>query len=108
MTRKETGKDRRRFERIRLDHLRQCKDLGEGGFYIMTERPRRLGSMVNFEIKLEEDQPPVRGRGRVVRIIHRAGAIGGDPPGMAVEFVELAEEDRDRIRAVVTRVKTGA
>jgi hypothetical protein len=108
MARKSTGRERRRFDRIKLEHLKQCHDLSEGGFYIVSDRPRRLGSLVNFELKLEKDQPPIRGRGRVVRIIHQAGAVGGDPPGMAVEFVELAEEDRDRIRAVVTKVKTGA
>ena len=108
MTQKSTGRERRRFDRIKLEHLKQCHDLSEGGFYVVSDRPRRLGSLVNFELKLEPDQPPIRGRGKVVRIIHQAGAVGGDPPGMAVEFVELAEADRDRIRAVVTKVKSGA
>jgi len=108
MTQKSTGRERRRFDRIKLEHLKQCHDLSEGGFYIMSDRPRRLGSLVNFELKLEPDQPPLRGRGKVVRIIHRAGAVGGDPPGMAIEFVEMAEADRERIRAVVSKVKSGA
>lgn len=108
MGRKATGRERRRFGRIKLDHLKLCHDISEGGFYILTYRPRRLGSLVNFEIKLEENKPAIRGRGRVVRIIHQAGAVGSDPPGMAVEFVEITPADRERIRQVVKKFSTGA
>jgi uncharacterized protein (TIGR02266 family) len=108
MPRKATGRERRRFGRIKLDHLKLCHDISEGGFYIRTDRPRRLGSLVNFEIKLEENKPPIRGRGRVVRIIHQAGAVGSDPPGMAIEFVEIEPADRERIRQVVTKLQSSA
>ena len=108
MTRKGTDPERRSFKRIKLDRPKQCHDISEGGFYVRTDRPRRLGSLVNFEIKLEEDKPPLRGRGRVVRIIHRAGAVGSDPPGMAIEFVELSSAERKRIRSWMAKLKSGA
>jgi len=105
MSQKATGRERRRYPRIKLSHPRQCHNLSEGGFYMLTERPRRLGTLVDFELKLDDDKNPIRGRGRVVRIIHLAGAVGADPPGMAVEFVELSREDRERIRAVVNQTQ---
>ena len=93
--------ERRRFERVKLENPRQCRNISEGGLYMLTNRPRRLGSVVNFELKLLDRYPPIRGRGRVVRVIHEAGAVGVDPPGMAIQFVELAPADRDRIRTLV-------
>lgn len=99
--------ERRRFERVKLEHPRQCHNISEGGLYMLTTRPRRLGSVVNFELKLFDSYPPIRGRGRVVRVIHEAGAVAADPPGMAIEFVELAPADRDRIRALVVGEPAG-
>lgn len=97
--------ERRRFERIKLDYPRQCHNISEGGLYMLTNRPRRLGSVVNFELRLSEGLPPIRGRGRVVRVIHEAGAAGTDPPGMALQFVELAESAREQIRSFVLEAR---
>ncbi|GEM_PF-1151420 len=100
----ESGKDRgkRQHERIQLLWNKSVVNLSEGGMYVRTDEPRRLGSIVYFEIKLDADQEPIQGTGRVIRVLHKGGAgTSGDPPGMALEFVELAPESLERIRRFI-------
>ena len=98
MSAKQTDRERRRHTRIQLDRRKHCANISEGGLFIITDRPRRLGSLVHFELRLDDLTPPIRGRGKVVRVIHATHAAGADPTGMAIEFVEMDEADRDRIR----------
>lgn len=96
------GRKVRKHERIKLSWSKSIVNISEGGAYIRTDEPRRLGSKVHFEIKLEPDKPPVRGMGKVIRVIHKKGATKkGDPPGMALEFMDVSSEDRARIRHFV-------
>jgi uncharacterized protein (TIGR02266 family) len=96
------GGGKRRHERIKLSWNKSVVNLSEGGMYVRTDEPRRLGSIVYFEIKLDADQAPIQGTGRVIRVLHKGGAgTSGDPPGMALEFVELTPESRERIRRFI-------
>jgi len=103
----ENGKDKRRYERIKIGSDK-IYDLSEGGMFIRTTEPKRLGAVIALEIKLFENQTPVRVKARVLRIVYEKGASKQFPPGMAVEFLDLSEENRERIRVYIKTKKKQA
>lgn len=95
-------REKRRYQRIKIDSGK-IYDLSEGGIYIHTTEPKRLGSLIAIELKLFEGQEPILVKGKVLRIIYESGARQKFPPGMAVEFVGLTEEERQKIRAFIQK-----
>ncbi len=94
---------RRRFPRAVLPHgvtLRctgnefrgRIRILGEGGMFVDTIHPRPVGT--EFEIAIESGDPIY------ARCVSRDIEPGW---GMGVEFVQLREPDRARIRELVAR-----
>jgi uncharacterized protein (TIGR02266 family) len=98
--------NKRLYERVRIDSGR-IYDLSEGGVYVKTKEPKRLGSLVGLELKLFDDQPPFLVKGQVIRIIYEKGGQKIFPPGMAVQFEPLANEHREKIRTYIQNKKTG-
>ncbi len=93
-------KNKRRFERVKINS-EKIYDLSEGGIYIRTTEPRPLGSMIALELKLFENDQPVKVKGKVIRIVYPKGAPKKFPPGMAVQFIDLDEESREKIRKYI-------
>lgn len=66
--------------------------LGEGGMFIDTIHPHSGG--IEFEVTIEAEQP----------IVTRCMTRGVEPGwGMGVEFTVLSDDDRVRIRGIVSR-----
>ena len=74
---------------------RRLTDLGPNGVYIDTTGPLPMGSELDLKFTLPDDSI-VTARG-VVRY-HQPGV------GMGIEFVEISEEDRDRVKRWVERL----
>jgi hypothetical protein len=87
-----SGRDKRRFERIRIASLRHVWNLSEGGAFIATETPKRLGAKIHMELRLGREGPTFRSLAKVVRVLHRPNPKFGEPAGMAVQFVDLTDE----------------
>lgn len=100
------GKNQRVYERIRIDsdHI---YDLSEGGIYIKTTEPKRLGALVGLELKLFENENQFVAKGRVIRIVYEKGAQKKFPPGMAIKFEPLSESDKEKIRLYIRSKKPG-
>jgi len=92
--------EKRKYGRIKIDSGK-IYDLSEGGIYIQTTEPKRLGSLIAMELKLFEKEKAILVKGRVLRIIYQMGARQNFPPGMAVEFEELRDQEREKIRAYI-------
>jgi Tfp pilus assembly protein PilZ len=103
----EHPRDKRKYERIKIDSGK-IYDLSEGGIYIQTTEPKQLGSLIAMEIKLFENDKPLLVKGRVIRIIYKSGARQKFPPGMAVQFEGLSEQDREKIRAFLLSKKSAS
>ena len=89
--------EKRKFERVNIDS-NKIYDLSEGGIYIRTREPKRLGSLVAMELKLFEKERAILVKGRVLRIIYQDAARQKFPPGMAIEFEGVSESDCEKIR----------
>lgn len=90
--------NKRFFERFKVLGSRRIWNLSEGGAYIVTEQPRRLGTVLRFEFKLENGEAPFSALAKVVRVTTRPASGTGEPKGMAVAFIDMSGEDRARLK----------
>jgi PilZ domain-containing protein len=101
------GQENRREPRVSLSSEVECEvdsghvrwrfaDLSAGGMFIDVYDPLPTGTLFRLRFLLEP--PPIAARAQVHYAQPRIG--------MGVEFVELAQEDRQRIREIVDRLYT--
>lgn len=75
-------------------------NISEGGMFIRTATPKRVGTVFNFEFKLKDHTPLLSGWGEVRWI--REKEEGPDrPQGMGIKFVDLDLSSRDLITRIV-------
>jgi len=112
---READADRRRSERkelvVRVDYSsidelfsEFTSDINEGGLFIETEKPRPMGTEVELSFNLPGNERAVETLGRVVRI---SSGEGNSPPGMGIEFDELAVAERQRINEIIRSLRIG-
>lgn len=79
----------------------RLEDISETGAFVDTTHPLTVGSQVDFSFRLPypEDPSPIEGRGRVVWVQPMVG--------VGLEFQQLSEEDRQRLRYFVASVYFG-
>jgi hypothetical protein len=74
---------------------RRLTDLGPNGVYIDTTGPLPMGSEIDLRFTLPDDH-----------VVSATGVVRYHQPGvgMGIEFVEISEDDRDRIKRWVDRL----
>ena len=79
----------------------RLEDISETGAFVDTTHPLTIGSQVDFSFRLPypEDPSPIEGRGRVVWVQPMVG--------VGLEFQQLNDEDRQRLRYFVASVYFG-
>ena len=82
-----------------------ARNINEGGIFVETETPHEVGTRVALQFQLPGNDAPIRVNGTVVHVT-RDGR--GEPPGMGVEFGELDRDARQRIDALVRRLRASA
>jgi uncharacterized protein (TIGR02266 family) len=75
-------------------------DVSEGGVFIATDDLLDLGTRISIEFSLPDDPRPVRVRGSV-RWLRVENPNSDFPPGMGIQFLDLADDDRHRIARFV-------
>lgn len=75
-------------------------NISAGGMYIKTKGPFPVGSKVVISFPLEKGSP-IHLKGVVANIKRE---IGKQPPGMGIEFKEVSEDERKRLRDFVKKV----
>ncbi len=106
--------DRRKFARIDLAtkvrivvegvdarHQLFVDNVSAGGLFIRMEQPRPVGSTIHFEFLVRDGGPRITGSGIVQWVNERPGK----PPGMGIKFIELNDEGRKEILAVLREKK---
>jgi len=100
-----TGSNKRRYERVRVRSCKFLLNLSVGGAFVITRRPRQVGSMIHFEIKLGKKARQFRALAKIVRVLHKPDPRNGEPAGMAVEFVKMEPEDEKTLREYLKECK---
>lgn len=92
------GRNKRLSERVRIIASKQIWNLSEGGAYVSTDSPRKLGSLLHFEFRLGVEMPAFQALSKVVRVLHRKNHKTQEPRGMAVQFVKVSETDLSNLQ----------
>jgi uncharacterized protein (TIGR02266 family) len=80
------------------------EDLSEGGVFISTYQPRRIGEHLAIAFRLPGDEAPIRA---VVEVkwMREQNVEANVPPGVGASFVDVTPEDRARIEHFVRHRK---
>jgi len=81
-------------------------NLSRGGMYINTDQPLPVNTVVRLLVTLPGAHFPVELKGRVTRINAMGAVAANQPPGMAVEFVDVDDDKRSRIGEFVERLRS--
>ena len=79
-----------------------ARNINEGGLFVGTENPHPEGTRISLQFELPGSDEPVQVSGIVVRL---SDGSPSEPPGMGIEFEELAAADRLRIDQLVRKLR---
>jgi uncharacterized protein (TIGR02266 family) len=85
-----------RYSSILDFHDSQSLNISRTGMFLACDNPGSVGSMVEFELALEDGFPLLKGTGEVVRVTRSPF------PGMGVRFRELDGDSRKCLEGIVT------
>ncbi|NOY93189.1 MAG: TIGR02266 family protein [Deltaproteobacteria bacterium] len=108
----DTRKDRRapmslkvRFKSATLDEFVEhySHDISRGGIFIKSKKPMAMGTLLKFELQLEDQSRVIRGVGRVVwsRDAEQVGNLPGVAAGMGIKFIKMDAESRGFVQRIV-------
>jgi uncharacterized protein (TIGR02266 family) len=80
-------------------------NISQGGIFINSRAPLAVGTTVRLMFQLPGTTFPCDLVGRVTRVVRWEDDVG-DPPGMAIEFIEADREKRERIEAFVEALRS--
>jgi uncharacterized protein (TIGR02266 family) len=109
------GKAKRAFARIPLmrmvkfsfpgleDFSKAFSDnISSGGMFIKTERSIMVGTKIEFEIAISEEQATIKGSGEIVRVVSSAEVTDDDPyPGWGVRFHDLNDDNSQMLSSIL-------
>src|SRR5215208_1540145 len=77
-------------------------DVSRGGIFIKTPSPFPPGTLLKFEIRIQDEQSVLAGVGRVVWKREADQAGGADQPaGMGVKFIKIDDKSKGLISRLV-------
>jgi len=96
--------------RLQFDALEEPQDgytanISTGGMFIPGKNPRPVGTLLRFELRLDEEEP-IKGVGEVVWIRPRSQGPEA-PSGMGIQFGHVDESNRDRLETAVLQALEG-
>src|SRR5436190_21681048 len=78
-------------------------DVSRGGMFIKTPSPFPSGTLLKFEVRIQEEKKVMQGVGRVVWKREAASATHDNPSGMGVKFIKLDEDSKHIIDQLVSQ-----
>lgn len=90
------------FEEKRNLTKEQTLNLSVGGMFVESESNQAVGSLAQFEIRVEGESQPIEGVGEVVWVRREVDGAGR-PAGMGVRFLALEPRSRDKIETLLVQ-----
>jgi uncharacterized protein (TIGR02266 family) len=82
-------------------------NISEGGIFVATFETATMGARIQLEFSLPDKGPPVRVEGEVRwSRDYQSDGDGEVLPGIGLRFVDLSEDDKNRITVFVSRRET--
>jgi hypothetical protein len=79
-----------------MDDVSKVRDLGVGGLFLATEKPRQEGLKVKIEFLVQEGQI------RAEAVVLRSEGVNG----LGLKFTAVSQEDRQRLASLLNRVRS--
>ncbi len=110
------GIDKRNFPRVKHRCLIQIskadreeridtftENIGAGGICVIVSKPFEIFDTVSLELHLDDGGSPIQCKGSVVWTVrdHTIKGEGSDNYDTGIEFIEISDEDRNRISGLV-------
>src|SRR3954469_4824924 len=76
-------------------------DVSRGGIFIKTPSPFPPGTLLKFEIRIQDEQAVLSGVGRVVGKREPTQSHGAPPSGMGVKFIKIDDKPKSLIARLV-------
>ncbi|HMQ10211.1 MAG TPA: TIGR02266 family protein [Oligoflexia bacterium] len=83
--------------------LSKLDNVSTGGAFVKTRKLQDVGSEVKLRFKLPGDDQLIEAEGIVIWTYNQAGPIDGNSSGMGIQFTEILQSDRDRIKTFVAQ-----
>jgi uncharacterized protein (TIGR02266 family) len=77
-------------------------DVSSGGIFIKTSSPYPPGTLLKFEIRIQDEQTVLSGVGRVVWKREPDAAASDSPAGMGVKFIKIDDKSKSLITRLVS------
>jgi len=83
-------------------------DLSVGGIFLQTEHACDWGTIGTMKFRSSQFEEPFTVRGKVVRVVSEAELAAGKPPGLGIEFVDLADGHKKKLEDLIDGVRAGS
>lgn len=104
--------ERRENERIDLEvnvdlailgeyELSKLVNVSTGGAFIRAQKPKPIGTLVKLKFKLPGEKNPIEATGEVTWVYNQRGATDHNFTGIGIEFTQIDEHDRAKIKNFV-------
>ena len=96
------------YERLNALLSDYTHNISQGGTFIRTDRPLRVGTAISFTIQAPQLDAPVVLRGVVRWVVDAERAGSGRPAGMGIAFVYDSPEEKESVELRLDRVMARA
>ncbi len=83
-------------------------NLSEGGIFLPTDKLCPVDTVGSLTFRFSQFVEPFQLRGKVVRQVTPEQEKDGYASGLGIQFLDLTEQDRDRLRRLVHGVQNGS
>lgn len=80
------------------------ENVGLGGVCVLLDQGLDIFSLVDLEVTLSENQPPLKIQGTIVWVVRRGEIKKGPAFDTGIEFTGLSAQDKARLQAVLDKV----
>lgn len=80
-----------------------CKDLGQGGVFIETKKPKKHGSQLELTFTLPDSKETLSTTGRVIWVQQPIANRNDLTPGMGVQFESFSSDERAILQDFIKR-----
>ena len=97
-----------RFRKLDTFVSKFATNISSNGMFISSRKPKEMGTLLRFELRLADDSTVIAGQGKVAWVRAYDPQHPKRPHGMGIEFTTLSQKSRELIcHIVAARVEQG-
>lgn len=85
-------------------YLSKLTNISAGGAFIQHPNPEPVGTLIDLTFQLPNDENIIETKAKVVWKYMQGGKALPNGTGMGIEFIEISQEDKDRIHGYIQNI----